>query len=152
VSPHKPEDFLVWFDYPEQRDVALRVSSIRIGAATFAVHPWCLDTSSRSASWFFQVKIYIEGIRQVLGDICVFNRMEAESYRQDNAEAFCFFAWMANPDLLPRQKTVTFLSEWAGRSSSSYGPPPAEAPLPSPPSGADIALLIHLDHYFDWTP
>jgi hypothetical protein len=65
---------------------------------------------------------------------------------------FTFYAWMANPDLLPRAKTVTFFSERAGRSSASHGLPPANTYLPSPPTGADVVLLIHLDHYYDWTP
>jgi hypothetical protein len=65
---------------------------------------------------------------------------------------FYFFAWMSNPDLLPRMKTVTFFSEIAGRSSFGFGPPPAKSPLSSPPAGVDICLLIHLDHYVDWMP
>jgi hypothetical protein len=59
---------------------------------------------------------------------------------------------MVNPDLLPHRKTMTFFSEQAGRSSSSFGLPPTEASFSSPPPKVDIALLIHLYHYVDWMP
>jgi hypothetical protein len=88
----------------------------------------------------------------VLGYACVFDRMESESYQWESIGMFYFFAWMSNPDLLPRMKTVTFFSEIAGRSSFGFGPPPAKSPLSSPPAGVDICLLIHLDHYVDWMP
>jgi hypothetical protein len=55
----------------------------------------------------------------VLGDVCVFDHIEAETFRQESTTMFTFYAWMANPDLLPRAKTVTFFSERAGRSSAS---------------------------------
>jgi hypothetical protein len=84
----------------------------------------------------------------VLGDICIFDHMEAATFHCENTELFCFFAWMKNPDLLPRSKTMTFISESSGRSSASDGPPLVEAALASPPSGGDVDLLIHLDHYY----
>jgi hypothetical protein len=77
--------------------------------------------------------------------------MDATSFRQDNTETFSFHAWMRNPDLLPRSKIATFFTERAGQASSSEGPPPATA-APILPSGGDVTLLIHLAHYYDWTP
>jgi hypothetical protein len=77
--------------------------------------------------------------------------MDATSFRQDNTETFSFHAWMRNPDLLPRSKIATFFAERAGQASSSEGPPPATA-APILPSGGDVTLLIHLAHYYDWTP
>jgi hypothetical protein len=50
VLPQKLENILVWSDYPEQQDVALRISSISIGATSFLIHPWHLDTGTRLAS------------------------------------------------------------------------------------------------------
>jgi hypothetical protein len=55
----------------------------------------------------------------------VFDHIEAETFRQESTTMFTFYAWMANPDLLPRAKTVTFFSERVGRSSASHGLPPA---------------------------
>jgi hypothetical protein len=37
VSPHRPENFLVRFDYPEQRDSALRAGAVHVVASTFII-------------------------------------------------------------------------------------------------------------------
>jgi hypothetical protein len=93
-----------------------------------------------------------EGIRQALGDVCVFDHMEGETFRQEDTRVLAFYAWMADPDWLPRSKTVTIFAERAGRSSAGDGPPPLECQVASPPEGGTVVLLIHLDHYNDWTP
>jgi hypothetical protein len=92
-------------------DATLHVGSISFGASSFAIQPWRLDIGSWSVNWFFHVKVCIEclplhawsakGIRQGLGDVCVCDHMEAESYQQESTEMFCFFTWMSNPDLVP---------------------------------------------------
>jgi hypothetical protein len=161
-SAHKLENFLARFDYPKQCDTMLHAGSFYVGSSPFFIHPWHLESYTRPTSWPFHVKIYIErlllhalsaeGVRQVLGDICIFNHMEVETFGRENTQMFCFFMWMKNPDLLPRSKTVSFFSEGSSRSNGSDGPLPVEAALASPPSGGDIDLLIHLDHYYDWSP
>jgi hypothetical protein len=162
MSPHKPENFLAQFDYPEQRDAALRAGSFYVGPSCFFIHPWRLDSHTRPTSWPFHVKICIEhmplhawsaeGVKLVLGDVCIFDYMEDAAFWRENTEIFYFFAWMKNPNLLPRSKVVTFFSEQAGRSSASDGPPPIEAARSLLPSGGDVDLLIHLDHFYDWSP
>jgi hypothetical protein len=94
----------------------------------------------------------VEGVRQALGDVCIFDYMEDATFRQENTDFFCFFASMKNSDLLPRSKVVSFFTESSSRSSTSDGPPPAVAALASPPTSGDVNLLIHLDHYYDWSP
>jgi hypothetical protein len=56
---------------------------------------------------------------------------------------------MANPDLLLRAKTVTLISERAGRTNASDGPPPVGTSMVMPLEGREVELLIHLDHYYD---
>jgi hypothetical protein len=77
--------------------------------------------------------------------------MEATTFRQENTTIFSFFAWMKNLDLLPLSKEVTFFLERAGRSSGRDGLLSIDAPLTAPLEGRDAMLLIHLDHYYDWT-
>jgi hypothetical protein len=88
----------------------------------------------------------------VLGDVCIFYYMEDATFRQENIDFFCFFMWMKNPDLLPRSKVVSFFTQSPGRSSSSDGPPPMATALASSMIGGEVDLLIHLDHYYDWSP
>jgi hypothetical protein len=81
----------------------------------------------------------------------VFDHMEESTFQQDNTEVFSFFAWMANPELLPCSKTVTFFSEHGSQANVRHGPPPADQFL-APPEGCELVLLIHLDHYTNWSP
>jgi hypothetical protein len=133
-----------------------------VGASTFIIQPWHLEGVNRPASWFFHVKICIErmplhawsaeDVKQVLGDVCMFDHMESDTFRRRNTEVFTFYAWMANPDHLPRAKTATFFFEPAGRSSPGNGPPPAGTRPPAPPAGVDIPILIHLAQYNKGAP
>jgi hypothetical protein len=147
VSPHRPENFLVLFDYPEQRDSTLRAGAVHVGASTFIIQPWHLEGVNRPASWFFHVKICIErmplhawsaeDVKQVLGDVCMFDHMESDTFRRRNTEVFTFYAWMANPDDLPRASTATFFS------SLLAAPAPATAHHQLEPSP--------LHHRLEWT-
>jgi hypothetical protein len=44
VSPHKPENFLVRFDYLEQRDTVIRTGSLTVGTTVFQIHAWKLES------------------------------------------------------------------------------------------------------------
>jgi hypothetical protein len=130
--------------YPEQCDVALS---------------WPTQCQW-AVNWFYYVKICIEhlplhvwsveGIKQVLSDVCVFDHTEATMFSQENIMVFSF-VWMSNPDLLARSKTVTFFPERASCSSSSDGLPSMDTPQSSPLVKREDVMLIHLDHYNDWT-
>jgi hypothetical protein len=125
----------------------------------FLIQPWLLESYTRKVSWCYHAIICIERlpihawseetIKQILGDICIFDHMEESTFQQDKSEIFSFSSWMSNPDLLPRSKTVTFFTDHAGRASTSQGPQAAETSFPAPPEGRELVLLIHLDHYTD---
>jgi hypothetical protein len=40
ASTHKLENLLVHFDYPDQRDEAIRVHSLQVGSAVYLIQPW----------------------------------------------------------------------------------------------------------------
>ncbi|TVU45689.1 hypothetical protein EJB05_05185, partial [Eragrostis curvula] len=162
VSRHKPEDFLARFDYADQRDAAIRAGSVVISWTTFIIQPWRLGSTTRPASWFYHVKLYIEnlpmhawseeGFKQLLGDVCVFDRMDVDTFSQENTEIFACLAWMQNPDRLHRSKTSSFFHEAAGKSRGMNGAVPDASEAAQPPDGAEADILIHLDHYYNWTP
>lgn len=87
-----------------------------------------------------------EGVKQVLGNICVFDHMGTTTLKQENTEIFSFWGWTFNPSLLSRSMTTIFFPEAAGRSV------PDVSDAASPPERGEVELLIHLDQYFDWTP
>jgi hypothetical protein len=132
-----------------------------IGAAIFLIQSWRLESYTCKASWNYHARICIErlpshawsaeGIKQILGDICVFDHMEESTFQQDNMKILSFFAWMGNPDLLPHSEIITFFSEQAGQANVSHGPLPAKSQFPAPPEGRELVLLIHIDHYTDWS-
>jgi hypothetical protein len=97
------------------------------------------------------VGLSAEGTKQILDDICVFDHMVESTFLQDNTEMFSFFSWMANPDPLPRSKTVTFFPEQEGRAHVSHGPPRADVFI-APLEGRGLVLLIHLDQYTNLLP
>jgi hypothetical protein len=40
ASTHKLENLLVHFDYPDQRDEAIRVHSLQVGSVVYLIQPW----------------------------------------------------------------------------------------------------------------
>jgi hypothetical protein len=134
----------------------------RFGADAYLIQRCQLEAYTRPINWYYLVKICIErpplhawneeGVKQQLGDMCVFDHMESESFTQESTEVFSFYAWMFNLDFLPRSKIVTFFHEKAGRSDINDGPPPVTASLSQPPGGQELMILIYLDHYLNWMP
>lgn len=154
VSRHKPEDFFVRFDHPDQAEQAVRAGFVDVGGTEFLIQPWREDSHSRPVNWFFHCKIVIErlplyawsedGVRQAIGDVCSFDYIEPISFTQENTEALQCWVWMWHPDQLPRSKLTTVFPEGAGRSRPGMPGPPA--------NGGMVNLVIHLDRYVDWTP
>jgi hypothetical protein len=68
----------------------------------FMIQPWHLESYTRKESWNYHAKICVEhlpshawsveGSKQILDDICVFDYMEESTFLQDNTEIFSFFA------------------------------------------------------------
>lgn len=161
MSRHKPEDFLARFDQLEEQDLAVRAGNVMVGGTTYMIQPWREDTSTCPCNWFFNVKIFIEhlplhawnmeGVKQALGDVCIFDHMDDETYTHENTDVFGCYVSMFNPDHLSRKKSMIFFLERPGRSSTTGAPPePTEEPFQS--QGGEADLLFHIDHYYDWTP
>jgi hypothetical protein len=91
----------------------------------------------------------VPAVQKALAAYCCRNRLP--SPKLSPAKHNLLFTWMANPDLLSCTMTVTFFSSKVGWASVSRGPLLADAPHALPPEGKDV-LLIHLDHYSDWSP
>ena len=54
-----------------------------------------------------------EVARCVLGDDCLFDKIEYATFRRDATDIFCW-AWMWNPDFLHRTKRMTIFPSGVG--------------------------------------
>jgi hypothetical protein len=135
VTRHCPEDFLVLFDYPPQRDMAVRTAMVRVRGVDFDVLPWTESDHGKDCTWWFRVRVAIENLPvhawnaqvagTVLGDDCIFDQIETVTPRQESTDIFFCWVWMADPDYLHRTKRVTIFPPVSGQSPEG-GAPPAE--------------------------
>jgi hypothetical protein len=50
VTRHRPEDFLVLFDFPPQREMVLRAGLVRVHGVDFDVLPWMENDHGREST------------------------------------------------------------------------------------------------------
>ncbi|KAK3130567.1 hypothetical protein QOZ80_6BG0495200 [Eleusine coracana subsp. coracana] len=183
ATRHQPQDFFVHFDHPNQQQLVVRRGSIDIGGSRLDIQPWRHDPVNPHTMWY-RVKIIIERLplhawseeafRQILGDICIFDRMQEASFTQTATDLFECWAWMwnpywmstqeancaasthcfrtsdfHNPDLLPRSKLTFFFNENPGKVPRPWGLP-QPVTVAAPPVGDLIELIIHLPCYENW--
>lgn len=135
---------------------------MEVGGTRQEILPWRNDVANPHP-WWFRCKLVIdnfllhawseEGFRQLLGDLCLFHRMEEQSFTQEETRFFEVWAWMWNSDLLPRSKLVFFFAEGAGRvlRHPDQPQPPSIAPPPHTHTVSDLKeVLIHPPYYKDW--
>ncbi|KAF0895805.1 hypothetical protein E2562_016538 [Oryza meyeriana var. granulata] len=93
-------------------------------------------------NWWFRVHICIErlplqawtkeAVQRILGDICIFDRMEEDTRSRADTAAFACWVWMWNPDNLPRTKITSFFPPEAGQVLETGGLPPPSQEVASP--------------------
>jgi hypothetical protein len=86
VTRHRPEHFMVLFDYPPQRDMAVQAGTVRVRGIDFDILPWTETQHSRDNTWWYRLRVAIENLsvhawnaqiaRGVLGDDCLFDKIE----------------------------------------------------------------------------
>lgn len=160
VTRHRPEDFLVLFDHPPQRDMAIIAATVRVRGVDFDVLPWTEYRNGRDITWWYHVQVAIENLpihvwnpqmaRTVLGDDCLFDRIETNTVRKESTDIFFCWVWMWNPDFLHRTKRMTIFPPGAGLTPCLAGGQ-YRAVLP-PPKGRYFDLIVHLDRIEDWSP
>jgi hypothetical protein len=98
VTRHHPKDFLVLFDFPPQRDMVVRAGVVRVRRVDFDILPWMEFERGWESTWWYHVRVAIENLlihawnaqmaRQVLGDDCLFDRIETAMFRQEDTDMF----------------------------------------------------------------
>ncbi|KAF0926028.1 hypothetical protein E2562_020710 [Oryza meyeriana var. granulata] len=154
VTHHHPKDFFAYFNFTKQRTAAVRRGYIVVDGVRYTIAMWSADMHVHHPTWGYRVRLYLEGVLQyawnkdaldqILGDICLFDRIEEEMVQCQNTAIFVCWMWMWNLDLLPQMKLSTFFPLGAGRVTSGVTPPMPDEIAP-PPEGRMVNVLIHLD-------
>lgn len=96
TTRHNPEDFMIVFDLPQQRALALRVGTVRVKGVTFVISPWTEHAHANDVTWWYHVRIAIEnllahawnldGLTKVIGDVCLLDKIDRATYRQQSSD------------------------------------------------------------------
>ncbi|XBI15844.1 hypothetical protein VPH35_058193 [Triticum aestivum] len=165
VTRHHPEEFLVHFNVPADRDALLRHKAISIDGVLFRAKPWCPDEHAVRQKWLLHVCIVIkrlpldmwtlEGARGVLGKFCIIDRLDSHTAERRDTRTFACWAWVWSLTDIPTQHCLSSFAEGASQVTEmqGYSPPlHANRAMPEPPEWERSSLLFHLDHVEDWSP
>jgi hypothetical protein len=80
-------------------------------------------------TWWYHVRIAIENLpshawnmevlKEMPGEVCLLDKIDWMTYRQQASDILYCWAWMWFPDLLPRAKTITFFDNGSGQAPPS---------------------------------
>jgi hypothetical protein len=162
TTRHRPEDFFIIFDRPHQQTRALHIGGVRVKGVYFNVIPWTEHAHGQDTTWWYHVRMAIENLpshawnllalNEVLGDVCIFDKIDRATFRQQASDILYCWAWMWIPDSLPRAKTITIFEHGAGQAPPSLVAAQQPREIAPPPRGKSYDLLIHLDIVEDWSP
>jgi hypothetical protein len=106
--------------------MAIGAGIIRVRGVDFDILTWTEFEHGRECTWWYHVRVAIENLpihawnaqvaRQILGDDCLFDRIETATFRQESTDIFFYWAWMWNPDFLHLMKRMTIFPPRAGQS------------------------------------
>ncbi|KAM0847320.1 hypothetical protein ACQ4PT_055093 [Festuca glaucescens] len=159
VSASFPDDFLVRFAQPWQRDVALDEGTVLLRHGSLALTTWSPTARGRPQTWRFYCRLALENIplnawedeltvKAVLGGACELDRVERRSILRDNTAALFVWAWCLDLDLIPKIKPHSIL----GRPAERRQDLPEGTPAEEGRDGPLYRILIHLDKVIDYTP
>jgi hypothetical protein len=113
VLKHYPEQFLVIFNDPANKQRLLDWGAIDDGGRTFNFAPWSERRNATNVSWEFRVKVRIEGIpihcwaeevaAMAIGKSCAIHYMEEKTRRRQRTRTFDLWAWCCNPTDIPKE-------------------------------------------------
>ncbi|XP_066395263.1 uncharacterized protein [Miscanthus floridulus] len=118
IVKHYPEQFLIIFFQPANREQLLDRGVISEGGRDFHFTPWSERRNAVNTNWEFRVKVRIEGIpvhcwaedvaARALGRSCAMHFLEEKTCRRERTRTFDLWAWCCNPYDIPKEVlTVT---------------------------------------------
>ncbi|XBI56893.1 hypothetical protein VPH35_038404 [Triticum aestivum] len=158
VTRHHPEDFLVHFSVPADRDTLLRHNTINVDGVPFRTKPWRLDDHAVRQKWLLHIRTVIErlpldmwtleGAEEVLGRFCIIDRLDSHTIERRDTRTFACWAWVWSLTDIPTRHCLSCFEDAAGLVVEMQGfSPPLQASrtVPEPPEGERSSLLFHLD-------
>lgn len=152
VTKHAPEDFLIRFDVPNHRRIALEAGSLPCRGVTLSLKPWSPTARGIQRTWRFYCRLAIEGLpqqswtvdaaQQVVTGKVIIDRLGQQSVERVNTSACFAWGWAWNPDVIPTSNTFSIIEriDLSGRVVCAEGVPPVPER-----GGATYPVLIHLD-------
>jgi hypothetical protein len=160
VAKAHPDDFLITFDEPHQRDLAFDLRHLPVRGFTFKLRPWLPAAPRSHHIWRFYCRVAIDKlpletwewgtVKRVLGDGCKLDRIEQRSLLKTDVSALYAWVWTWNPSKIPRQSDFTKLQR--PEVHHDYYNMPEGSPDVEGLEGPQFPILIHLDIIKDYTP
>jgi hypothetical protein len=130
--------FFAEFGSPAERDRAMTKGFVEIVGAAFPITPWRSAGGPTETTWWFHVKVAMEnvpreawneeGVKLILGDHCIFDRIEGGPVAREDSDLLVCWVWMEDLDELPRSLTYTWFAARAGQAMVINGlPAPSSA-------------------------
>ncbi|KAI4963482.1 hypothetical protein ZWY2020_014035 [Hordeum vulgare] len=157
VASAHPEDYLIRFSEPFQRDLALERGYVRVEGTRLQLEQWEPVPAGTIRNFRFYCRLAISGIKfhawrldvvkKLLGSSCIVDRMERQTERLQNVTAFFVWVWTENPDLIPKAADLTIVDR-VGDGRNRHQLPdgvPAEECRQGPMTGVLIHLVLAKD-------
>ncbi|KAI4991900.1 hypothetical protein ZWY2020_040286 [Hordeum vulgare] len=160
VASEHPEDYLIRFAEPFQRDLALERGYVRVDGIRLQLEQWEPAPAGTIRSLWFYCRLAISGIKfhawrldvvkKLLGGSCIVDRMERQTERLQNVAAFFVWVWIENPNSISKAADLTIVErvgDGRNRHQLSDGVPTEEGR-----QGLMTGVLIHLVLAKDYSP
>ncbi|CAD6268762.1 unnamed protein product [Miscanthus lutarioriparius] len=118
VLKHFPEQFLVIFNNPRDRQRVVEVGVLLDNGRRFQFAAWSERRYANNVSWEFRVKVRIEGIpvhcwaeevaTKALGKSCAIHYLEETTRRRQRTRSFDLWAWCCDPCDIPTEARRVF--------------------------------------------
>jgi hypothetical protein len=104
--------------------MAIAAGTVRVRGVDFDILPWTEAEHGRESTWWYHVHVAIENLqihawnaqvaRQILGDDCLFDRIETATFRQESTDIFFLLGLDVESGLSSPHEEDDHLPSWCG--------------------------------------
>jgi hypothetical protein len=117
ILKHFPEQFLVIFNNPRDRQRVVEVGVLPDNGRRFQFAVWSERRYANYVNWEYRVKVRIEGVpvhcwaeevaSKVLGKSCAVHYLEETTRRRQRTRSFDLWVWCSDPSDIPMEVLLT---------------------------------------------